>query len=217
MPGRSFSVSTGWRVTVPGGQPQLDRSTSSVGSSSTVGDRARVGDPVEQAGAGAFAQHAHRLMHGGQRGLAQAAGEDVVEADQGYLVRHGDPGPGQRLEDPDGHLVVGGDDRIRQGLAGHGDQPLAGLLPALHAEEPLVPADELALGVRAEHLVQAESPLPGVGGVRRPVYPEQPSLAVITDEVGDHRGRARPVVRRHHVGRPLVRGARYDDDGDSSG
>ena len=31
------SVGTGWRMTVPGGQPQLDRSTSSVGSSSVAG------------------------------------------------------------------------------------------------------------------------------------------------------------------------------------
>src|SRR6266446_4574154 len=38
-PARTASVSTGCLVTVPGGQPQLDRSTISVGSTSTVGDR----------------------------------------------------------------------------------------------------------------------------------------------------------------------------------
>ena len=34
-----LSVLTSWRVSVPGGQPQLDRSTSSVGSSWTAGLR----------------------------------------------------------------------------------------------------------------------------------------------------------------------------------
>ena len=156
-------------------------------------------------------------MNGGERGVAQAAGEDVVEADHGHVLRHPDAGPGQRLDHADGHLVVGGDDGIRQLGPGHGQQGLARLLAALDAVEALVEAGELALRVGAQHVVQAVAPLPGVRGIGWPVHPEQAPLAVIADEMGDHGGRAGQVVGRHHVDGLLVRGAREDHYGDTRG
>ena len=149
-------------------------------------------------------------MNRGERRVTQAAGEDVVEANHGHVLRHPDAGPGQRLEHPDGHLVVGGDDRVRKVLPGHGQQRLARFLAALHAVVALVETDELALRVGSQHVVQAEPPLAGVGRIRGPVHPEQPTSAVFADEVGDHGSRTGQVVRRHHVGGLLVRGARED-------
>ena len=92
-------------------------------------------------------------MNRGERRIAEASGEDIVEAGHGDVFRHPYAGPGQGLEHPDGHLVVGGHDRVREVLAAHGDQPLARLLPAADAIEPLVGAYELAVGVQLEYVL----------------------------------------------------------------
>ena len=175
---------------------------------------ARVGDAIEHAGAGPLAQLAHRLVDRGQRRVEQAAGIDVVKADHGHLVGDAHPRRGERPHDADGHLVVGAHDRLRQRPALPGQQVFPGPLATADAEDPLDRADQLALRITAEHVLQGESPLAGVGRVRRPVDMEQAPHAVFGDEVGDDGGRAREVVGGHHVGRPLARGPGDDDHGD---
>src|SRR5512142_255525 len=88
-------------------------------------------DALEQPVAGPFAEPAHGLVDGGQRRLAQVAGEDVVEPDHGDLFRYPDPGRGERSQDSDGHLVVGGDHGVRELALAFSEDPLAGHQPAI--------------------------------------------------------------------------------------
>ena len=61
-----------------------------------------------------LAEQPHRLVDGGKRGVIQAPGEDVVEADDSHLLWHAHPGLRQGLQHADGHLVVRADYRIGQ-------------------------------------------------------------------------------------------------------
>ena len=102
-------------------------------------------------------------MHGGERGIEQAAGIDVIEADHGHLP--GDPyaGRGEGPQDPDSHLVVGAYDRFRQRPAVPEEQFLARLLTAADAEDPLRRADQLAVRMAAQDVFEGEPPLDRVG------------------------------------------------------
>jgi hypothetical protein len=129
-------------------------------------------------------------MNRGERRIAQAAGEDVVEADHRDLLRHPDAGSGQGPEHPDGHLVVRADHRVREVPAGHGGQRFPRLIPAVHVEGALERAGEPAARVCAQRILQAGAPLVGVGGVGRPCHEEQAAPAVVADEMRGERGAA---------------------------
>ena len=120
-----------------------------MGSTSTWRRRRGPGDAVEQPDAGPLAEQAHRLVHGAERRLAEATGVDVIEADQGHVPRHPDACCRQRLQDADRHLVVGAHDGVREGRPVLCEHALPGFLAALHAEMPLVGADEGAGGIGA--------------------------------------------------------------------
>ena len=53
-------------------------------------------------------------MDRGKRGVIQAPGEDVVEADDSHLLRDAHAGLGKGLQYADGHLVVRAHYRIGQ-------------------------------------------------------------------------------------------------------
>ena len=207
----------GRRVSVPGGQPQLERSTSSAGSSSAFGLMPGPGDAVQKPGARLLAQQPHRLVNGRERRVAQAGGEDVVEADHRDLLGHPHPGCGERPEHPDGHQVVRADDRVRQLLAAGSEQFRARLLAAVDGERTLRRADKLAARVSGHQIGEREAALLRVRGAGRPVHVIQPPPAVVLDEVGHQRGGAGPVVGDHHVGRALVRVPGDDDHGQPLG
>ena len=154
------------------------------------GGQVRVGDALNNAGAGLLAQQAHGLVHGGERGIEQAAGIDVVEADHGHLL--GDPyaGRGEGPQDPDRHLVVGAHDRFRQRPAESDKQFLARLLAAADTEDPLRRADQLAVRMAAQDVFEGEPPLDRVRRVRGADDVAQAPLAMSGDEVSDDGGRA---------------------------
>ena len=196
------------RVTVPGGQPQLERMTSSVGSSSTVGPERRGGDQLEQPVAGALADFPHRLVHGGERDVGEAGREDVVEADHGHVPGDIDAAGGERPHHADGHLVVGADDGVgeqRAVRAGVGQQPHRRLLAAVHGEPAAVGADQLGARVRVDDRLQGQPPRLGVGCRLRAVHVEQAAPAVVLDQVPHQRVGPGEVVRRHHVHAALGR------------
>src|SRR5215831_19834931 len=60
------------------------------------------GDAVEEPGACALAEQPHRLVHGGECRIGQAAGKDVVESGHGEIIGHADATSGERLEYADG-------------------------------------------------------------------------------------------------------------------
>jgi hypothetical protein len=156
-------------------------------------------------------------VDGGERRIEQAGGIDIVEADDGHIARNGHASPGQGPEYPDGHLVVGAHDRLGQLPAVPDEQFFPGLLAAPDAEDAVHRADDLALRIAAQHMVEGESPLDGVGCIRRPVDVEQPPHAVLGDEVSDDRSRAGKVVGRYHVGRTFPGCPGYDHHGHARG
>ncbi len=164
---------------VPGGQPQLDRSTSSVGSNSTFWPQARPGDPVEQPGAGPLAEQPHRLMHRRQRRVAQAAGEDVVESDHGDVVGHADARLGSA---PAARRSPSGRWRRRPRQASwprsaSSSWPASSPLPTLN--NPCELPTSWQSGLAAQHVHQRPAPLAGVGRGRRPVHVVEPPPAVL--------------------------------------
>ena len=166
------------------------------------GPERRVRDPLDQPLAGALADAPDRLVDRGQRRVAQGGGVDVVKADQRDVIRHPDRVLGQGTEHADRHLVVGADDRVGQ-LAARaaevGQHLLRRGLAAAHAEPSAAGADQLGARMRVDDRLGGLPPGLGVGRGLRPVDVEQPTAAVVDDQVAHQRVRARPVVRRHHV------------------
>ncbi len=80
--GTGRRVSGAGRAAAAGAQDELGRQQLDLRAAG------RLGDPVEQPGAGPLAEQAHRLVHGGERRVDKAAGEDVVEADHRHVLRH---------------------------------------------------------------------------------------------------------------------------------
>ena len=91
-----------------GRQPHDQRMTSSVGRSDWLGNCF----PLEQ-----VEQQVHRLVpggvewlaHGGQRHAQRLRFGDIIETDQGNLGGHLAPALLQRIQDAEGHAVIGGD------------------------------------------------------------------------------------------------------------
>lgn len=123
------------------------------------GKQAGCRDALEQPVAGPFAEHAHGLVDGGQRRLAQVAGEDVVEPDHGDLFRYPDAGRGERSQHPDGHLVVGGDHGVRELAPAFGEDPPAGHQPAIDIVRAVGGAGQPGGRVVTQHLQQPAAPL----------------------------------------------------------
>ena len=203
-----MSGSIGLRAAAPGGQPQLPRSTSSVGSSSTRGGRSGSGDALEQPGAGPLAELAHGLVDGGERRVDDAPEEDVIETDHGHVLGNPHPGPAERLQHADRHLVVGADHGVGQAPPGRASRLAPASSPLCTLNRPLNVPTSWHVRVRLQHVSQREPPLLGVGGGARPVHVKQPPRAVGLDEVAHQGGGAGPVVRGDHVGRALLRVSR---------
>jgi hypothetical protein len=98
-----------------------------------------------------------------------------------------------------------------------GEQFFTGLFAASRAEDAVLGADKLALRIIAQHMVEAEPPLDGVGCIQRAVHMEQSSCAVIGNQVSDDRRRSGEVVGRHDIGRPFAWRPGDDHHGDSRG
>ena len=179
--------------------------------------KVRDGDAIEEASARPLTEHANGLEDGRERGVEQARRVDIVEADHGHLAWYPHAGRREGPQHPDRHLVVGAHDRIGQRATVPGEQVFTGLFAASRAEDAVLGADKLALRIVAQHVMEAEPPLDGVGCIQRAVHMEQSLCAVIGNQVGDDRRRSGEVVGRHDVGRPVAWRPGYDHHGDPRG
>ena len=213
-------VATCRRVTVPGGQPQLDLSTSSAGSSSILGrsdgsairssSRSQARSPILRIGW-------CTVVSGGS---VRLAGKMSSKPTIATSSRDPDAVRGERADHADGHLVVRADDRVGQRLArpaGAGEQPLRGLLAAVHGEPPVERAGQHRARVRVDDRLHGEPPGRGVRRGGRPVDVEQAAPAVDGDQVLHQRVRAGPVVRGYHVHAALRRVAGHHHHGNPLG
>ena len=195
---------TGRRITVPGGQPQLDRSTSSVGSNCTLGRRP--GRAIRSSRRVQACSPSSRIgwwtvVSGGSYRLpGKMSSKPTTATCSGTRT----PAFAKACSTP---MAIWS---FAQTTASGSESPLAASSfspassPLSDAEHALVPAEELAGRMGTEQFVQRKAPFPGVRGARRPVDVVQPPPAVVVDQVGHQGGRAGPVVGRHHVRRPLA-------------
>jgi uncharacterized protein (TIGR03083 family) len=128
----------------------------------------RIGDPLQQAGAGALAEQAHRLADRGQRRRDQRTGVHVVETDDSDVGRHPYPGYLQLADGPDRHLVVGADDRIGQLRPGPGQDVAHGELAAHRGEPALERTRQPRPRIIRQSLDQSAAPFARVWGLGRP-------------------------------------------------
>ncbi len=121
------------------------------------------------------------------------------------------------MQQPDRHLVVRADHRVRHVAVALGEKCLAELLAAGDSEQALRTAHKPTVGMAAQHVHESPAPLASVGRGRRPIQVVEPPAAVVLDQVSYQRGRSRPVVGGHHIGRALARVPSDDNDGQPLG
>ena len=139
----------------------------------------------------------------------------VVEADDGDVLRHPDPGRAQLAHRSDRHLVVAAGDGVGQFAARCGEKLADGPLAADRGEPSLeAPQQPHALVLR-QGFGEDGAPFSRVRGFRRSGDVEQPGLSVLLDQMTGHCSGAGAVVGVDDIGMGFVGGASDQHDRDA--